>query len=137
MATETTITRKVFRVLGTTDDVTTCELCGREELKGTVVLMPLDEDGNDFGEPVYYGSACGAKAAGWTTREVVSAAKKADTERREAERAAREAKDREWTATRDAWIADKFGPDALRNPRKYGFKYPTQICRLYMETTGA
>lgn len=84
--------RRVFRVLGTTDDVTTCELCGRDELRGTVVLEVLDVEGNGTGELCHYGSACGAKAAGWSTREVVTAAKAADDARRAAEDRAAEAR---------------------------------------------
>lgn len=81
-------TRRIFRVLGTTDDVTTCELCGREELRGTTVLEALDVEGNGTGELLHYGSSCAARAAGWSTREVVTAAKAADDARREAERRA-------------------------------------------------
>lgn len=72
-----TTAQKAFRVLGTTSDVTECDLCGRAELKGTVVLAPLDIDGNEEGV-VYYGASCGAKAAGWTTKDVRRAAKDAD-----------------------------------------------------------
>jgi hypothetical protein len=136
MTATTAKARKVFRVLGTTDDFTTCELCGREELKGTVVLQPLDADGNPDGDPVYFGSSCGAKAAGWTTREVVSAAKRADQERREAERAKREAEHNAWIDARDAWIASNVGRDAMAHPRRYGFSGPVAIVRHYMEQTG-
>lgn len=52
-----------YRVLGTTDAVTTCEICGRDELRGTIVLGVLDADGNVEAE-IYAGSSCGAKAAG-------------------------------------------------------------------------
>lgn len=52
-----------YRVLGTTDEVTTCEICGRDELKGTIVLGVLDADGNVEAE-MYAGSSCGAKAVG-------------------------------------------------------------------------
>lgn len=70
---------KAYTVKGTTDEVTECELCGRVELKGTVILVPLDPDGNPDGEPVYFGTSCAAKAAGWTAKEVnrrVTVAKK-------------------------------------------------------------
>jgi hypothetical protein len=80
-----------YRVLGTTDEVTECELCGRQELKGTIVLAVLDADGNDE-EVVYYGASCGAKAAGWTTPAVRKAAKDADQAKRDAEHADRMAK---------------------------------------------
>lgn len=51
-----------YRYLGTTDDTTACEQCGKIELKSTVVLQPLDLDGNPEGDPVYYGSTCAARA---------------------------------------------------------------------------
>jgi len=72
-----TATQMMFRVKGTTDDVTTCELCGREDLKGTIVLAYLDADGNE-GDVTYMGSDCGARAAGWTQGEIRKAARRAD-----------------------------------------------------------
>lgn len=45
-------------VIGTTDDCTVCECCGRSGLKMTVVLR--DEDGN----VTYYGRSCAARATG-------------------------------------------------------------------------
>lgn len=51
-----------YRYLGTTDDSTECEKCGKIELKSTIVLQPLDEEGNPEGDPVYYGSTCAARA---------------------------------------------------------------------------
>lgn len=136
----TTTARKVFRVLGTTDDVTVCELCGRSELKGTIVLDELDEDGNTTGEVVYYGTSCGARAAGWTAKEVRKAAKQADDAKREAERAAAQARfdaeRAEWLAARDAWISENFGPDAMQDPRRYGFRNPVEIVRAFHDATG-
>lgn len=72
-------TRKVFKVVGTTDQVTECGHCGRIDLKGTIILGELDEDGT-IGVVTYFGSVCGAKAAGWTIREIRKAAKNADAE---------------------------------------------------------
>lgn len=60
-------TTAAYRVLGTTDEVTTCDICGKVELKGTIVLGVLDADGNVEAE-LYAGSSCGAKAAGRTGR---------------------------------------------------------------------
>jgi hypothetical protein len=93
---------KTFRVLGTTDEVTECELCGRVELKGTVMLGVLDVDGN-ITETVYYGASCGAKATGWTTKEVQRKAKGADAAKREAHFAAQAA---EAQAIEDAFMVD-------------------------------
>lgn len=56
------MTRTKFRYIGTTDDVIECEQCGKPNLRSTVVIMPLDAEGNDDGEPVYYGSVCAARA---------------------------------------------------------------------------
>jgi len=114
------LTYRAYRVLGTTDDVTTCEACGRPELKGTLVLQPLDADGNDDGEPCYYGSSCGAKLAKSTTREINAEARKADREAAAAKKAAQEeARHREWEAGRPArieahlhyleWLAATYG----------------------------
>lgn len=99
---------KVYTVKGTTDEVTTCELCGRVELKGTVVLIPLDEDGNPDGDECYFGTSCAAKAAGWTQREVtkkITAAKKEAKEAAQtAARAAFWKARREETAAYEAWL---------------------------------
>lgn len=53
-----------FRYIGTTDETTTCEKCGKVELRNTVMVMPLAEDGSDDGEVTYYGSTCAARALG-------------------------------------------------------------------------
>lgn len=51
-----------YRYLGVTDACTECEQCGKPELRSTVVLAPLDADGNPEAEPVYFGSTCAARA---------------------------------------------------------------------------
>lgn len=53
-----------FRLEGITDEVDVCELCGKKDLKCTMLLVELDADGNELGE-VYYGRDCGAAALGW------------------------------------------------------------------------
>jgi hypothetical protein len=68
---------KAFRVGGTTDQFTNCELCGRAELKGTVQMIELDADGNAVTDH-YYGTGCAAKAAGWTQKKVQDEAKRAN-----------------------------------------------------------
>jgi len=45
-------------ILGITDECTTCELCGRVELKSTVII---GEDGVETGR---YGSSCASKILG-------------------------------------------------------------------------
>jgi hypothetical protein len=49
-------TRLKYRILGSTEEVTTCHCCGRENLKKTVALD--DYEGN----VTYYGETCAAKA---------------------------------------------------------------------------
>lgn len=106
---------KVFRVLGTTDDITVCDQCGRDDLRSTVVLAELDADGNEIGI-TYMGSDCGANAAGWTQTRVRAEARAADKARRDAERAAQRAAfdaktDRE-TADLIEWAAEVYGVHA-------------------------
>lgn len=113
---------KVYRVKGTTNDVTDCDLCGRVELKGTVVMATLDADGNEFGEVGYFGTSCAAKAAGWTVRQVnaeVKAAKVAAASQQRAQAIA--ARDAE-TRAHKAWVADTYGTGIeLKNAvQRYG-----------------
>lgn len=90
-ATATPTAHRTFAVLGTTDEVTECERCGRTDLKKTVVLDALDAEGNQTGSISHYGTDCGARAAGWTQAEVTAAAKEADDTAKEQRRIARQA----------------------------------------------
>ena len=47
----------MWRIIGTSDEVTTCECCGKSDLKKTVVMS--NEDG-----VVYLGCECAARRAG-------------------------------------------------------------------------
>jgi hypothetical protein len=73
------------RFLGTTDDVTTCECCGRTNLKNTVALLMGEAD-----EPVFYGVVCAAKALRISAKDVRKGARDADKERRAREAAERD-----------------------------------------------
>ena len=70
---------KTFKMIGITDEVTSCDCCGRTDLKRTVVLERTDD-----GVIVYFGTSCGARAIGWTTKEFTAAAKDAQIERQRA-----------------------------------------------------
>lgn len=112
-------THKTFRVHGTTDDVTECGLCGREELKSTIILIELDANGNDL-EAHYYGSDCGAKAAGWTQKNFKAKLKAADADRQR-ERAAQRAKRHAERTLREAtafatWATDTYGVTVTARP---------------------
>jgi hypothetical protein len=63
------------KYLGNTDDVTTCECCGRADLKSTVALSFND------GEPVFFGVVCAARALATTSQTVRAESRKADRER--------------------------------------------------------
>ncbi|HWB34885.1 MAG TPA: hypothetical protein VHA75_02565 [Rugosimonospora sp.] len=60
-------------ILGTTDDITTCEVCGKTELRGTVHLGITDADGALVDE-VYAGTTCAARRVGARTTAVRNAA---------------------------------------------------------------
>lgn len=66
-----------YRYLGVTDETVTCESCGKDNLRSTVVLGILDADGN-VESTTYYGSTCAARALGATNgREVLTKARAA------------------------------------------------------------
>ncbi len=62
------------RFLGTTDDVTTCDHCGKPNLKNTVALSI------GGGDAVYYGVTCAARALRRTAKEIRGAARDAEHE---------------------------------------------------------
>jgi hypothetical protein len=76
--------RDTFRVLGTTDDVTTCDICGREDLKSTVVLSTGEAE-------LYAGSDCASRLTGFTVKEIHLKQRTSDRERRESEEKTRRA----------------------------------------------
>ncbi len=66
-----------------TNECTTCDLCGRMELKATVELIATDRETGDR-EEVYYGSGCAKKALGWGPGMTVPRFEKAMAAKREA-----------------------------------------------------
>lgn len=64
-----------MRFLGTDDSVTTCDCCGRTELKSTVAIETA------AGEVVHYGCVCAARALGRTTEEIKAGTAAADVEK--------------------------------------------------------
>jgi hypothetical protein len=102
----------VYKVRGTTADVTECGICGRSELKGTIVL-DLD------GAIVYAGSDCGSRLAGMPAAKVRAAAKRADSD-------ARAARLCEWNIAReDAYLAAKI---------RLGYAADTNSLAIHRET---
>jgi hypothetical protein len=66
-----------YRTAGTTDDVTTCDICGREELRGTVRLEIVDSLGRVEGE-IFAGTSCASTIAGRSAAIVAREARDAD-----------------------------------------------------------
>lgn len=74
-------------ILGTCDDVTTCDCCGKQNLKLTVALC---FDGDD--RTVYYGTTCAAKATARPAVDIRRDARAADQEREARARAEEKAR---------------------------------------------
>lgn len=98
-----------YRTAGTTDDVTTCDLCGREELAAVVILQLVDENDVVQGE-VFAGTTCAAQAAGRSASVIGREARDAD---RAAQQAASDA------AFRAAYDAEQEVLDALGLERTF------------------
>ena len=93
---------RLFRVVGTSDEVNACDCCGKTKLKSTVELFELDADGNDVADhPVYFGVTCAARAMHREVKAVRSDVLTADRAREAAARAAKWAAERE---RRETWL---------------------------------
>jgi hypothetical protein len=68
---------QTYKTLGTTEDITTCECCGRSNLKKTVIMGLLDCDGNVETEQ-FFGVVCAARHTGQKAAEIRKEAKTAD-----------------------------------------------------------
>lgn len=106
----TTTERLTYRVAGTTDDVTQCDTCGRDELKGTVRLELVDGEGNVHGE-VFSGTSCAAQLAGRKAQTIRTEAARADRAReaatRELHAAYRDARHAVTYAAEQAWMDER------------------------------
>ena len=71
-----------YSVKGTTADVTTCQVCGREELRKTVVLHQFNYDDKSFMGPVYAGTDCAARITGSPEHEMKQKVRNADRRNR-------------------------------------------------------
>lgn len=135
------VATRAYRVKGSTTDVTACGLCGREDLKGTVVLAELDADGNEI-DVVYFGSDCGSKAAGWTQAEMRKRTRAADDEQRAADARARQARHDAENAAFVEWVRDRYGITITQPADLHAHKTavdglsPFDIRKLYTADTG-
>jgi hypothetical protein len=84
-----TATGTAYQVRGTTSDVTECQICGKPDLRRTVILGVLDADGNTE-DVTYAGTTCAAKVTGRRTSAIRDEAIIADARRNYSLRQARE-----------------------------------------------
>jgi hypothetical protein len=92
----------MYKVLGTNDETTTCECCGRTDLKKTVVLSNGDHE-------VRYGTECAARLLKVSKNDVAKSVRAADRERVQSE--IRESARRDWEESQryDGWLLATFG----------------------------
>lgn len=119
-----------FTIKGITDETDRCECCGTR-IKRAVALMPLDIDGNEDGDVVYYGSTCAGRAlrvkTAWVTGQARAAQAKWEAD---ADRA------REWLAAyepvENASVREKFRVFVLErnNPLRAGETVSSAVAGL-------
>lgn len=84
------------KFLGTSDEVTTCDCCGKSNLKSTVALS-IDE-----GDAVYFGVTCAARALKVQVGDVRKGTALADREKARIEAEKRNAA---WKVQQEPWMA--------------------------------
>lgn len=62
-----------YKALGISEEFTECQCCGKPNLKKTVALQWLDEDGNEDGPVLYFGTTCATRAVLKKTGKTVKA----------------------------------------------------------------
>lgn len=97
----------MWYMIGSNDEQTTCDHCGRANLKLTVVLE--DEDGNQ----VRYGTACAARAIGRKSTDIKNAVATATTRISQAVR---------WATETRAYYAATDTPVALYHANNQGHR---------------
>ena len=95
---------KRYTYLGTSDEVTTCDCCGKSELKSTVAISDDEQ-----GETLYFGSTCAAKALKVQLADVKRGTAAADRAKEEAKRAAQEVLYRAEMVRWKAYLVEKTG----------------------------
>ena len=74
--------RTYMSVKGSTSDVTTCGVCGREDLRRTVILHEFDYETKDFIGVIYAGTDCAARTTGCREHEMAQRVRNADHAKR-------------------------------------------------------
>jgi hypothetical protein len=100
-----------YRILGTNDEVTTCECCGRNGLKKTVVLTDSERE-------VRFGTECAARAMKVAKRDVEAGVKTATAD---AARARREQINREEEVYGE-WLMKTYGDNRSTLERRRAWR---------------
>lgn len=96
-------TTTTAKILGTTDEHTACDCCGRTNLRRTVAI--------DFdGTVAYYGTSCAETITTIPAADITAAASIADKARLEAERAEHNAQQAAAAEAWEAWLTANAGP---------------------------
>lgn len=75
----------MLKAFGTTTEYTTCENCGREDLKKTIIMDTVDADGNRDGNESHFGVVCASKLSGRTEKEIKEEVKEVEKAQSEKE----------------------------------------------------
>jgi len=124
-----------FKVLGSTDTVTECDHCGRVDLKKTVRMIWLDEDGNEADEPCHFGVVCAVHMAAkrgirTTEKQIRKLVEEADLKAARLEQEKR--RNAEYLAAHSTWDSEAnmldakrllYGRDPVRSVFAYRFSF--------------
>ncbi len=67
-----------YRVKGSTSDVTSCDICGREDLRKVAILHQMDKYDDNFLQVIYAGVDCAASVTGDRQHEMAQRVRNAD-----------------------------------------------------------
>jgi len=67
---------------GSTSDVTSCDICGREDLRKTVILHQIDKHDNNFVQVTYAGVDCAARVTDRRQHEMTQIVRNMDRQNR-------------------------------------------------------
>ncbi len=103
------MSQTTYQVMGTTDERTTCDCCGKTGLKATVCLRSTET-----GDDVFYGVVCAARALKTGSKDIKAAAKNADEVKAAAIQAAKDAQYRAEFARFQAFL-DSMTPNVPKD----------------------
>lgn len=100
------MTTTKLKLKGSTRDVMTCDECGRTELSGTMILRAVNAAGEEYGDPMYFGTSCAATALRISAADVRRAVARLDRARI---MGAHEKAHAAWVKRRNDWMRETGG----------------------------